>query len=455
MKNLILNTDAYKLTHWQEYPSNLTKLYSYCEARVGGRFDEIVFFGLQMILQDDLTTKITTEMIDEAEKMAAQTFGTKTYFNRQVWEKVRDLGYLPIEIKALPEGLIVPAGTALFTIESTEDWFATTMNSLETLLMHIWYPTTIATNDLYIKRALKPIYEKTGTLENLPFAVNDFGLRGVTSQEAGERAGAAHLLHFRGTDNMAANRAIEQIYGANGRGMSVWATEHSVATSYGEGSGELDYLTAQLDRADDLTTISIVIDSFDDLNFIENVVGNPQMLERIKNRPGRIVFRPDSGHPIKTPLKILEALDKLFGHVKNDKGYKILQSNVGIIQGDGMKRETIVELYEKLTEKGWSADNLVVGSGGGLLQEGFDRDTLRFAIKASFAALSDGTEIAVQKKTKGKESKAGKLKVIFDEGYKTVSNLTEGEDLLQTVYKNGQIFPVKFDEIVARVEKGL
>ena len=457
MENLILNTDAYKLTHWQEYPKGLSKLYSYCESRTGGLFNEVVFFGLQMIIHDHFLSPVTTEMIEEAEAEAEMTFATKKYFNRQVWERVRDLGYFPVRIKALPEGLVVPTGTVLFTLESTESWFATTLNALETVLMHVWYPTTIATNELYIKAALTKFYEETGNLENLPFAVNDFGLRGATSREAAARGGAAHLLHFRGTDNMVANHAIKEIYDLAGRGLSVWATEHSVATSYGEGSGEIDYLKAQLDRSDENTTISIVIDSFETLNFIDHVVASSEISEKIKKRPGRVVFRPDSGNPIETPIAVLEHLDKIFGHSINEKGYRLLNFNVGVIQGDGMKRETIIELYQTIIELGWSADNLVTGSGGGLLQQGFDRDTQRFAIKASYAELEDGSELNVQKKTAGKVSKSGKFKVVKDEDGQilTVSQTDLREDLLRTIYENGNYYPDRFEEIIKRTEEAL
>lgn len=455
MENLILSTDAYKLTHWQEYPTGLSKLYSYCEARTGGLFEEVVFFGLQMVIHDHFLNSITTEMIDEAEEAAELTFGTKKYFNRHVWEKVRDLGYFPIRIKSLPEGIKVPEGTVLFTLESTEPWFATTLNALETLLMHTWYPTTLATNGFHIKRSLLKFYEKTGSLDNLPFAVNDFGLRGATSREAAARGGAAHLLHFRGTDNMAANQAIKEIYGLSGRGLSVWATEHSVATSYGEGEGEFDYLNAQLDRSDDSTTISIVIDSFDTLNFIDRVVGSAEITEKIKNRPGRVVFRPDSGNPIETPVAVIEHLDRIFGHSINEKGYKVLNHNVGVIQGDGMKRETIVHLYRTITELGWSADNIITGSGGGLLQQGFNRDTQRFAIKASYAELENGSELDVQKKTPGKLSKSGRFKVIKDEKGEilTVPITDPREDLLRKVYENGKYYPDNFEDIVKRSEE--
>ncbi|MDF7626922.1 nicotinate phosphoribosyltransferase [Lactobacillaceae bacterium L1_55_11] len=453
--NLILATDAYKLTHHLQYPQDLTKLYSYGEARPGGKFDEVSWFGLSMILHDYFNTPITTEMIDQAENVCELTFGTNTYFNRSVWEKVRDLGHFPVRIKALPEGLTVPVGNALFTIESTEPWFATSLNALEDLLMHVWYPATIATNSRQIKKRLLPLVKKSGTEANVPLMVNDFGLRGATSLESGERGGAAHLLHFRGSDNMAATQYFDDVYGIAGRALSVWATEHSVATAYGDGQGEYNYLNAQLDRTPDDAIVSIVIDSYDTFRFVRKVVGDPAIRKRIIDRAGRVVLRPDSGDPITVDLKVLDLMAEIFGTEVNDKGYKVLKHNVGIIQGDGMKADTIIALYEALLAHGWSTDNLIVGSGGGLLQEGFNRDTLRFAIKAAYAENSKGEHIKIHKQPKtdpSKRSKSGLMKVIYNEQgrMETVSQDHPGEDLLRLVYDNGYIEEPNGQEIIDR-----
>ncbi|MCT4379256.1 nicotinate phosphoribosyltransferase [Leuconostoc falkenbergense] len=453
-ENLIIATDAYKLTHHLQYPDNITKLYSYGEARVGGQFDRVSWFGLGMILHDYFHIKITDDMIDEAEKMSLQTFGTSAYFNRAVWEKVRDLGYFPVTIKALPEGMTVPTGNALFTIETTAPWFATTLNALEVILMHVWYPTTIATNSMVIKKRLRPLFEQSGSVDGLFLAVNDFGLRGATSLESGKRGGAAHLLHFQGSDNLAASQYFENVYGIAGRALSVWATEHSVATAYGDGQGEFDYVNAQLDRAPEDAVLSIVIDSYDAINFVKNVIGSDSMKSRIMKRSGRIVLRPDSGDPEQIDLEVLSCLADIFGTETNDKGYRVIKHNVGIIQGDGMKADTIVSLYEKLLAEGWSADNLVVGSGGGLLQEGFTRDTERFAIKAAYAEKSNGDHLNIQKKPKtdvSKASKSGRLKVIQrDHKIITVSQNEPGEDLLEVVYHNGIVSPINGADILAR-----
>ncbi|GAP00135.1 nicotinate phosphoribosyltransferase [Fructobacillus ficulneus] len=442
--NLILATDAYKMTHHLQYPENIDKLYSYGEARIGGKYPTVSWFGLQMILHDYFQTPITDAMIDEAEEVSEQAFGTKSYFNRTVWEKVRDLGYFPIKIKALPEGMEVPTGTALFTLESTEPWFATSLNALESLLMHVWYPTTIATNSMYIKTRLQPLVEKTGSEAGIPLMVNDFGFRGATGVEAGQQGGAAHLLHFRGSDNMLSSNYFNHVYGVPGRALSIWATEHSVATAYGPGQGEFDYVNAQLDRTPDDALLAMVIDSYDTFNFVRHVIGSEQLSERIKSREGRVVLRPDSGDPITMDLAVLNMLGEIFGTTANDKGYKVLNHNVGVIQGDGMNADTIIALYKAIIKEGWSTDNLVVGSGGGLLQEGFTRDTERFAIKAAYAHTTDGQNLIIQKKPKTDPSKAsrpGLQKVIVDAAgqIKTVGQDEPGEDLLRTVYENGQL----------------
>lgn len=455
--NLILATDAYKLTHHLQYPEGLTKLVSYAEARKGGKYKTISWLGLQGLIINNLLEPITMENIDEAERQAIEVFGTNKYFNREIWERVANLGYLPVKIKALPEGMEVPEGTPLFIMESTEEWFATTMNALETLLMQVWYPTTIATNSLYIKKDLIPLFTKTSSSDNIELAVqlvvNDFGLRGATSLESSAIGGMAHLRHFRGSDNMIADKYIRDNYFVENRALSVMATEHSVATSYGAGDNELIYFKTQLERSDENAIVSIVIDSYDTFNFVDNVVGNEEVVEIIKKRPGRIVLRPDSGDPKEQVLGILTRLESIFGATVNEKGFKVINHNIGVIQGDGMYRESIKDLYEHIIDHNYSADNLVVGSGGGLLQEGFTRDTQRFAIKACYGE-KNGVPFNIQKKPKTdmtKASKTGLFKVIKDgEEIKTVSVSEAGVDLMQVVYDEGRTFFESFDVIVGR-----
>ena len=463
-KNIIIDTDAYKLTHHLQYPNNLTKLYSYGESRVGSKYPYVSFFGLQMIIADHFLQKVDNAMIEEAEEEAYLTFGTKDYFNRSVWEKVRDLGYLPITIRAVPEGSKVGINNALFTLESNEPWFAKTMNALEGTLMHTWYPTTISTRAMYIKEGITPAFNKSSDVSEyvLPVAVNDFGYRGATCHEAAARGGAAFLNHFIGSDNMPASRALKDYYGYKGRLASVWATEHSVATSFGlTFENEMEYLRHQLDNSSPDKIISVVIDSKNPDNFIKDVAGSEEMTTKIKNRSGRVVFRPDTGKPLVNVCKYSDMLGAIFGFGINSKGYKVLNNNVGLIQGDGMDEHTIPELYNEYIKTGWAADNIITGSGGGLLQVDANRDTQRFAIKASYSE-KDGVPFNIQKDPSSdqtKKSKAGMLKLHkIREEFMTLESSKEDPimfkaytDSMQTVFENGVLHSDSFENILERI----
>lgn len=465
-KNICCDTDFYKLCHWRAIHPGLSHLYSYGESRVGSKYPFVNFFGLDMIIADHFLQRVTNEMIDEAEEETIMGGGYKEYFNREVWERVRDLGYLPIEIKAVPEGSTVPIDNVLFTITDTAPWFAKTLNTLESSLMHVWYPTTISTRCKYIKESIRPAFEKSSDVSEivLPIAVNDFGYRGTTGHEAAARGGAAHLLHFIGGDNMAANRALKDYYGMKGRLKSVWATEHSNALSFGPGRGEIDYLLHQLNNAPNDAIISIVIDTYDANNFLQNVVGHEEVKPLIINRIGRTVFRPDRGIPLVNMCRSSDILGSILGFNMNTKGYKVIAYNTGLIQGDGMTEQSIPETYNEYIKTGWAADNFICGSGGGLLQIDANRDTQRFAIKPSYG-IKDGESFNMNKSGVGgefKKSKAGQLK-LHKMGYDSYMTISSADvipesfsgyvDNLQTVFKNGVHTPNKFEDILERVNK--
>jgi nicotinamide phosphoribosyltransferase len=455
--NAANDTDAYKVTHPSQYPKDLNKLISYGEARTGGLFPTLSYFGLQGVVHDHILPDMTTEKIDNAEEEAMSCFGFK-YFHRDAWEHVRNLGYFPMIIKTLPEGIEVPEGTPLFYSESDDPLFAKIMNSLETMLMHVWYPSTIATNSLYIKRDIRPfLIQTTGADVGLDYMVNDFGLRGATSWQSGARGGAGHLLHARGSDNNTASRYFGHIYGIKGRANSIWATEHSVATSFGPGRGEIDYVLHQLKEAPQEAPVAMVIDSYDAEGFAKNVIGNAEVIEAVKAKTGRTIWRPDSGIPNKMVEMVLGNLEKHFGYTVNQYNYKVINHNTGVIQGDGMKRPSIYDIYNHIVNKlGYSAENLATGSGGGLLQEGMTRDTQRFAIKANYGERSQ-VPFDIQKKPKSdmsKASKGGKFKIIVENGvYKTVAPNHPGEDQMRTLYDNGSYFPDNGTAILERASK--
>jgi len=460
-KNITIDTDAYKITHWLQRPQNITKLYSYGEPRVGGKDKEICFFGLSPAIQEHLLFPVTNEMIEEGIEECISTFGTPAYFNKAVWEKVRDLGYFPIKIMSAPEGMIIGEGNVCFTIESTEPWFANMISHFEDILMWVWYATGVCTRSMNIKRGIRPAFEKSSDIGNLilPVAVNDFGLRGATYHEGAIMGGMAHLVHFVGSDNMPASRMIKDFYNYKGRAKSVWATEHSVATSYGNGRGEYDYVIAQLSQHTDKIK-SIVIDSYDADNFMQNIVGSDEIKRLVIAHEGRIVWRPDTGKPLTNVCKYSDVLGAIFGFDMNSKGYKTIKHNTGLIQGDGMTEETIPELYDEYIKTGWSADNIITGSGGGLLEEGLTRDTQRWAIKASYGEKDD-IPFDIRKTPKNdmsKQSKGGKVKLhtphtTLESSKETKIMFDAYQNLLIPVYDNGKFYKQNFEDIIERANK--
>lgn len=469
LRNICNDKDAYKDPHHLCMKPGMTHNEGYGEHRKGAKYAFTNWFGMDIIIQDNFLTVPSLADIEEAKEESFMTFGQQ-YFNEEVWLKVRKLGYIPMEIKALPEGLNVPVGNALFTYQSTEPWFASTLPSLETLLMHSWYPSTISTRTKVIKESIRPLVEKSGSIELLEFLINDFGARGTTWYDSAAVGGMAVLIHGQGSDNMIASRHIKNYYGYKGRAKSIWATEHSVALSFGPGAGEKEYLKHQLTNAPKDATIAVVIDTYDSRKFMFEVVADAEIVALIKGRSeagGNTVFRPDSGIPIEQVEMVFDALTGIFGYTHNAKGYKILKYGVRCIQGDGMNEESIFNLYSDIIKNRWSTDNLFVGSGGGLLQVDANRDTQRAAIKPSFGIIN-GIDVNFQKNPKSdpsKASKTGRLKVIEQYGnqMQTISSVNlskydfgSASDLLRTVYKNGEMFNKNnFSEIIERSNRPL
>lgn len=459
--NITVDTDAYKIVHPIQRPQDLNLLHSYGEPRVGGENKEVCFIGISPTVQQHFTQKVTKELIEEGEEECYMTFGTKEYFQRKIWEKVMELGYLPLKIMAVPEGTIVEEGNVCFTIQSTTPWFANMVSHFEDLLMWCWYSTGVCTRSMNIKRAITPIFHETSDIPHLvlPYAVNDFGLRGATFFEGAIMGGMAHLVHFEGSDNMPASRHLKNFYGYKGRAKSVWATEHSVATVYGPGRGEYEYVIAQLSQHTDMIK-SIVIDSYDADNFMQNIVGSDEIKRLIKAHTGRIVWRNDSEDPLRQVVKYSDVLGAHFGFDMNNKGYKVIKENQGMIQGDGMTEESIPKLFLDYTRTGWAADNLVTGSGGGLLEQNLTRDTNRWAVKASYGERN-GVPFDIRKTPKTdmtKQSKGGLLKLhskgtTIESSKETPEQFAGYTDMMQPVFNNGEVYTDSFENIIERASK--
>ena len=463
MTNLIAATDSYKLGHWNQYPPKTEVVYSYMEARVGAAHPYTVFYGLQYLLEKYFSPRITQEMLDEAIEVSKHHF-SDSVFNEAGWRYiVEELdGKLPLLIKAVPEGTVVPIGNVLATIENTDPRCYWLTNYVESLLLHVWYPTTVATRSRVTKEMLKDYLDRTaaGKLDGLNFMLHDFGYRGVSSQESAEIGGSAHLVNFVGTDNVPALLFSKKYYKANFEtlGFSVPATEHSVMTAQGE-DGEhsvMEQLLANYPTG----ILSVVNDSYNYQRHVNWLCTDfkEAILARTSadgKEAGVFVTRPDSVPLGQTPsdvvLWILDRLWKGFGGSCNlTQGTKILDPHVRLLWGDGIEADGIESILKAMEFHGWSAENIVFGMGGGLLQK-CNRDTERFSVKSS-AQLRDGVWHEISKNAPGKKSKAGRLMLVRDgEGVLSTVPLgsrPESDDVLETVFHNGEITKrYTFDEV--------
>lgn len=455
-------TDSYKAGHARCYPPGMTDLYAYCEAR-GGEFPATVFFGEQYYRQQYLTgAVIRAEDVDEAEAFWTAHFGRDDYFPADAWRRLvrKHDGRLPLRIKAAPEGTLTPVHNVIMTVESTDPEFAWVVTFFETLILKVWYPTTIATQSFFIRQRIREQLERSGASpEGLDFMCHDFGYRGCSSEETAGIGAAAHLLSFQGTDTVAGIRMLREHYGAQMPAFSIPATEHSVICAFGR-DGELDAFAHYLD-AFPTGVIACVSDTYDIYNAVEHFWGE-RLRDRVASRDGRLVIRPDSGDYLTVVPRVLEALGQRFGTTTNAAGYRVLDTHVRVIQGDAMEYDSIATLYGSIVDLGWSAENLTVGSGGGLLQK-VNRDTCGFAFKASEVTVNG--EVRPISKTPvtdvTKRSKEGRMKLVRTVGgYTTVlqtddpAAYDEAEDVLETVFENGEsLRTTTLDEIRARVRE--
>ena len=445
--NICLLTDSYKITHHYFYPKGTKKIYSYLESRVGAEFNKTIFYGLQYIIKKYLKGKVVSqEKIDEADNLM-QTHLGEGIFNREGWQYILDEfdGMLPIEIKAVPEGTPVDVGNVLMTVENTDDKCYWLVNYLESLLLQVWYPSTIATLSAEVRKLANFYLDVTGSdKSNLDFMLHDFGYRGATSTESSMLCGSAHLLSFSGTDTIPALTIPENYYNdSEVYVVSVQATEHSVMTSLGQ-DGEIQQTLNVIENAKN-GILSMVIDSYDYRNFLrqastEGSELNDAILKFLSIDGNKVVFRPDSGEPVSTTIDCLNILESGFGSYDTESGYKVFDANIGLLWGDGLNYHKIRDILFAMKSNGWAAENIIFGMGGGL-HSSVNRDTQRNAFKCS-AQLRDGQWFDIFKNPldSSKKSKTGRFKLIEDDGsFKTISIDDEGDDILRTVFKDGKL----------------
>lgn len=466
--NPFLLTDYYKVGHVFQYPKNTTLVYSNLTPRSSRipNTDEMVFFGLQYFIKEYLQTYLNDnffqqpkeKVINEYKRRIVTSLGDHlpTY---QHLEALHDLGYLPVEIKALPEGSLVPMRVPCLTIVNTRPEFYWLTNFLESILSAIiWQPCTSATIAFQYRKLLNNYAIETGMpLEFVQWQGHDFSFRGLSSLESAVTSGMAHLLSFTGTDTIPAIDALEAYYNANADdeliGGSVAATEHSVMCS-GSKDGELETFNRLITEVYPSGIVSIVSDTWDLWKVCTDYVA--ALKEKILARNGKVVIRPDSGDPVKiicgdpdgkTAAErkgVVELLWDVFGGTVTNKGYKLLDGHIGAIYGDSINLQRAEAICEGLKQKGF-ASQCVFGIGSFTYQYN-TRDTFGMAMKATYVEVNgEGREIFKNPITDDgtKKSATGLLQVKKENEkyvlYDQASWEQEKESELKTVFKDGKL----------------
>jgi len=472
MINPFLLTDFYKTIHHMCYAPGMTKLVSYWTPRMSRKddMDKVVMFGLQSFIKrylikyfnENFFQKDKEKVVYEYKRIISKTMGNMATDTKHI-EALHDLGYLPIQIKAVAEGSRVNIKTPMIEITNTQDGFAWLVNYLETFMScNIWQPMTSATIAYRYREIIEKYFNLTVEEGDVRKACGDFSMRGFSSVESAELSGAAHLLSFIGTATIPAISYLEKYYNCNIEeeivGVGTPSTEHSVMCSYGE--DEFAAYKRLITEVFPSGVLSIVSDTYDYWNVITDIL--PRLKEDIINRDGKIVIRGDSGDPVKIICGdknaekdseeykgTVELLWDIFGGEINSKGYKVLNSKIGTIYGDSITVERCEQICNGLEEKGFAVNNCVFGIGSYTYQYN-TRDTFGFALKATHAVI-DGEEKFIFKAPKTdkdnfKKSQKGMCYVYRDGEdilYKDELTLKEQaefkDNLLEIVFKDGKL----------------
>lgn len=436
--NPILASDSYKYSQLPAvYPAGTSAMYGCITPRIKNK--KVVTMGISMFIRDFLMNPITKDDIDEAEYLI-KNHGEP--FDRKMWEKVLNVygGYFPVTVRGLPEGTVTDSGNAIVSILSEDPDLFTLGSFLETAMQRsVWYPSTIATQGLELYQNLKWFYEHySDSLDNLGFAMNDFGQRGATAYDAAMTGGIGHLVYFRGTDNVAALRGARYYYGADIAGYSVPASEHSVQCAFGKQSQKL-YLKTMLENyAKPGGIVSIVLDGYDVYREGDLLCNDPELKAMVIASGAKVVFRPDSGDMFEVVPRLLKMQEDAYGFKMNSKGKKVI-NHVALIQGDGINPTSAMMLMQRVVDLGYAPECVVLGSGGGLLQS-VNRDTLKFAQKTTCMKIN-GVWVETVKDP------------ITDPGKKSKGGFQDTEDFV-TYYENGNVlYRPLWNEITTRALK--
>jgi len=354
-------------------------------------------------------------------------------------------GYLPIEIEAVPEGTVLPAGNVMVQMKNTAPEVPWLTSYLETAILRaVWYPTTVATLSREAKTLIYGAMKKTTEHPEaqIDFQLHDFGARGVSSEESAALGGLAHLVNFKGTDTISALLAGRAYYGDTMAGYSIPASEHATMTAWGENRETDAYENMLKQFGGNGNTLAVVSDSYDIYNAVSKIWGGA-LKDKVLQNGSTLVIRPDSGDPQDVVIEVIERLMTAFGHHINAKGYRVLPPCVRVIQGDGVNLQSIGEILQALIENGISAENVAFGMGGGLLQQ-VNRDTCKFAMKASAIQINGQWQDVFKSPVTdpGKASKKGRLALRkVDNRYVTLrkEDCPVEANILQPVFEDGHL----------------
>lgn len=389
--NSLLLTDGYKTGHHQQYPSNTTLVYSNFTPRSNKyapkNCEQVVSFGQQMIMkqihesfQNDFFSKPKEEVCGEMKRELSLYLNTD--YDVSHFERLHDLGYLPINVKVIKEGTLVPFKIPVLTIYNTDPDFFWLTNYLETIISNLlWKPMTSATIAYTYRKILTKWQEKTDKEKSwfIDWQGHDFSMRGMDSIDATISSGLGHLTSFSGTDSLPSIYGARKYYGETGFvGGSVNATEHSVMSA-GSKENELNTFRRLLNIYP-TGILSVVSDTWDLWKVCTEYV--TILKEEILARDGKLVIRPDSGNPVHiicgysgkegdeyvdptTPKGkgVIELLWDVFGGTINEQGYKVLDSHIGAIYGDSITIDRADEICRRLELKGFASTNIVLGIG--------------------------------------------------------------------------------------------
>ncbi|WP_452599597.1 nicotinate phosphoribosyltransferase [Pontimicrobium sp. MEBiC01747] len=467
--NPLLYTDGYKVDHRRQYPNQTTLVYSNWtprKSRIEG-VDNVVFFGLQYFIKKYIIEDFNTNFFakDKAEVCKNYSRRINNYLGENKVgikhiEDLHDLGYLPMVIKALPEGVSVPIRVPMLTMYNTKDEFFWLTNYFETILSTtLWLPCNSATIAKQYRSILDTYAAETSSVpEFVDWQGHDFSMRGMGGLESAILSAAGHLLSFTGTDTIPTIDFLETYYNANSDtelvGGSVAATEHSVMCM-GTNTGEQDTFKRLITEVYPNGIVSIVSDTWDLWKVLTEYL--PNLKNEVLARDGKVVIRPDSGDPVdiicgnpngKTEEErkgVIQLLWDTFGGTTNTKGYKELDAHIGAIYGDSITLERATQICERLKQNGFASTNVVLGIGSFTYQYN-TRDTFGFAMKATYGEVNgEGREIYKDPITDDgtKKSAKGLIKIVKENNsYKLIDQVSweeEQQGELKEVYRDGEL----------------